>query len=173
MPKMLGATLLAAAGLFALPALAQGSAAVPSGQRDYQQELAACAQLPQDPAACRREVGAARDAARKGQLTSQPSYRANALARCAAHPPEARAECEARIMGTGQTTVQGSVLGGGVIRETVTTTLVPAPAAPPAPQAQPQPRAVSPTTPVPITVTPTPAMPAPHPPPISAPRPLR
>ncbi len=91
----------------------------------YQQERAVCDQIQQDRAACLREAGAARQAARQGTLTTAPDYRANALARCSLHPPAERAECEARITGTGQTTIDGSVLGGGLIRETVTTVPVP------------------------------------------------
>ena len=118
--------LLIGAGLLALPAFAQSSAA--GSVRTYQEERAMCAHLPQDPAACAREAGAARQAARQGQLTSVPDYTANALARCAAHAPVERSACEARITGAGQSSVQGSVMGGGVIRESVTTVVLPAPA---------------------------------------------
>lgn len=118
--------LLMGATLLALPAFAQSSAA--GSTRTYQEERAMCAHLPQDPAACAREAGAARQAARQGQLTSVPDYTANALARCAAHAPVERSACEARITGAGQSSVQGSVMGGGVIRESVTTVVMPAPA---------------------------------------------
>lgn len=97
-------------------------AAPPRGvDRTFQQERAVCDHIQQDRAACLREAGAARQAAREGALTGAPDYRANALARCGLHPPAERAECEARITGTGQTSIDGSVLGGGLIRETVTT----------------------------------------------------
>lgn len=97
-------------------------AAPPRGlDSTYQQERAICDHIQQDRAACLREAGAARQAARQGTLTTAPDYRANALARCGLHPPAERAECEARILGTGQTSIDGSVLGGGLIRETVTT----------------------------------------------------
>ncbi|MEJ8846653.1 hypothetical protein [Variovorax rhizosphaerae] len=83
----------------------------------------------QDTAACLREAGAARQEAARGGLT-QPGAAAadqNASARCQALPASERADCEARMQGTGSgsTTTSGSVMGGGVIRETVTT--VPAP----------------------------------------------
>ena len=126
--------LLISAGLFALPALAQAPAA--GSSRTYQEERAMGAHLPQDPAACAREAGAAREAARQGQLTSAPDYTANALARCAAHAPLERTACEARITGAGQARVEGSVMGGGVIRESVTTIVLPAPT-PGAPQVSP------------------------------------
>lgn len=122
---MLRSTLLLAAGLLALPVFAQSSAA--GSSRTYQEERAMCANLPQDPAACAREAGAARQAARQGQLTSAPDYRANALARCAAHAPVERSACEARITGAGDSRVEGSVMGGGVIRETVTPVILPQP----------------------------------------------
>jgi len=114
---------IACSALFAaLPAAAQG------GGGTYQQELAVCGHNQQDRAACVREAGAARQAARAGQLTGAPDYRANALARCSLHPPAERAECEARVTGAGNTTIDGSVMGGGLIRETVTTVPVqPAP----------------------------------------------
>ena len=63
---------------------------------------------------------AARQAAAQGQLTGAPDYLQNALARCSLQPPMERSACEARVRGTGQTEIEGSVLGGGVIRETVT-----------------------------------------------------
>nr|WP_225783766.1 hypothetical protein [Xenophilus sp. Marseille-Q4582] len=134
--RPLRCALLLGASLIAVPALAQTAGT----QRTYQEERAMCAHLPQDPAACAREAGAARQAARQGQLTSAPDYSANALARCAVHPPAERTACEARVTGTGQTTVDGSVMGGGLIRETVTTVMTPAPAtAPPAPAVTPMP----------------------------------
>ncbi|MFT4267379.1 MAG: hypothetical protein QM586_09185 [Xenophilus sp.] len=93
--------------------------------RGSQDELAVCGHNGQDRAACIREAGAARQAARAGQLTGAPDDRTNALARCSLHPPAERAECEARVLGSGQTRIEGSVQGGGLIRETVTP--VPAP----------------------------------------------
>lgn len=121
---------LGIASLMALPAAAQNASAAGS-QRNYQQERAMCAHLPQDPAACAREAGAAQQAARQGQLTSASDYTANALARCAVHAPVERTACEARITGAGQSSTQGSVMGGGVIRESVTTVVTPAPPPPP------------------------------------------
>jgi len=85
----------------------------------------------QDPAACAREAGAARQEAARGGLT-QPGAAAgaNASARCDALPAGQRADCEARMQGggAGTTTNSGSVMGGGVIRETVTPIPAPAPA---------------------------------------------
>ncbi|MBP6895397.1 MAG: hypothetical protein ACLGJD_12850 [Gammaproteobacteria bacterium] len=88
----------------------------------------------QDSAACRREAGAAREEARRGGLTTpvEGNAGANAMARCQLQPAADRADCEARVRGSGAgtTTTEGSVMGGGIIRETVT----PIPAAPATPR---------------------------------------
>ncbi|HEY2256286.1 MAG TPA: hypothetical protein VGI11_11650 [Variovorax sp.] len=81
-----------------------------------------CDGVQQDRNACLREKGAAREAARRGALpsTDPAVLRQNALARCTRQPPSDRAACEARVTGQGDTTMSGSVLGGGIIRQTVT-----------------------------------------------------
>ena len=120
------AVLLAAGGIaFAGAASAAGPRYPPDGYGagsagTYRDEVAVCGHNQQDRAACIREAGAARQAAASGQLTGAPDYLQNALARCGLQPPMERSACEARVRGTGQTDIQGSVLGGGVIRETVT-----------------------------------------------------
>lgn len=114
-------TLLIAAVTLAGTTLA--SAAGPrraAGSGIYQQEVSVCGHNQQDTAACIREAGAARQAAAKGDLSTPPDYRANAMARCARQEPSDRAACEGRVMGAGRTTVEGSVMGGGLIYETVT-----------------------------------------------------
>ena len=85
-------------------------------------EPIACDGQKQDAAACRREAGAARDEARHGGLTSPTpaDEQKNALERCKAQPPRDQNECEARVRGTGNTSTEGSVMDGGVLRETVT-----------------------------------------------------
>ncbi|MBP6779717.1 MAG: hypothetical protein KA148_04190 [Ottowia sp.] len=59
--------------------------------------------------------------ARGGQLTavSAEQAQANALQRCANLPAMYKTDCEARVKGQGQ--VSGSVIGGGLVKETVTT----------------------------------------------------
>ena len=116
-------------------------AASPRGDGIYQQELAVCGHNLQDRAACVREAGAARQAAQQGQLTGAPDYRQNALARCQLQPQGERQACADRVLGTGQTGVEGSVMGGGVIRETVTPIAMPA--SPPA-DSMPMPRPLAP-----------------------------
>ena len=94
-------TLLALCSAFAWPAVAQMTPA----------------QTNQDPAAARMEARNARGA----QLTdvTPEQARANELQRCANLPPFYKSDCEARVRGGGQ--VSGSVLGGGLLKESVTT----------------------------------------------------
>lgn len=115
-------------------ALAAGSliAFVPSASAQVgtaaqaQKERATCDGVKQDRAACLREAGAAQQAAGRNGLTTSPdSYDKNASDRCQLQPPADRADCEARVRGTGMSSTQGSVMGGGLIRETVTP--IPAP----------------------------------------------
>lgn len=82
----------------------------------------ACDGKQQDRTACLREAGAAQQEAQRGGLSNPgPDVeRQNALARCQRQPVADRADCEARIEGMGRTSTEGSVMGGGVIRETVT-----------------------------------------------------
>ena len=145
------AALIAVGGL---AAATSASAQPRRGDSTYQQELAVCGHNQQDRAACIREAGAARQEAARGGLTSAPDYQRNALARCGLQPPADRADCEARVMGGSGNTrgnVDGSVMGGGVIRESVTTVVMPAPAAAiPAPMPAPSrvpPPAIAPTAP--------------------------
>ncbi|MDN4588826.1 hypothetical protein DBA29_10015 [Xenophilus aerolatus] len=111
-PRLLAAMVLGAAATLAS---AQGSVAA---------EKARCDGVQQDKAACQREAGAARQEAQRGGLTSASgaTYDQNALARCQLQPAADRADCEARVRGSGTSSTQGTVMGGGVIRETVTPT---------------------------------------------------
>ncbi|MET3497619.1 hypothetical protein [Variovorax boronicumulans] len=119
--------------LLAVGGMATAGMASAQGSRGgiYQQELSVCGHNQQDRAACVREAGAARQEAARGGLTGAPDYRANALARCGLQQlPGDRRDCEARVLGSAgntTTTIDGSVMGGGVIRESVTTVVRPAP----------------------------------------------
>ena len=119
-------TLAAMLALAAVGAWAQA----PGTNARARSERAVCDGNQQDRAACLREAGAAQQAAQRGGLTTTGAAGndQNALARCQLQPPADRADCEARLKGgaAGTTTIEGSVMGGGVIRETVTP--VPAPA---------------------------------------------
>lgn len=84
-------------------------------------ERATCDGVQQDRAACLREAGAAQQSARQNGLTSESgNYQKNASARCQLQPVADRADCEARVRGTGDSSSKGSVMGGGMISETVT-----------------------------------------------------
>ncbi|MBB1604566.1 hypothetical protein [Variovorax sp. UMC13] len=119
---------LCATGALAGAPAAFAQAAAPGTDARMQRERATCDGVQQDRAACLREAGAARQEAQRSGLTSASSgtYDQNALERCQLQPVADRADCEARIRGTGASATEGSVLGGGVIRETVTP--IPAPA---------------------------------------------
>jgi len=99
---MLKFTLLALCSALAGPAIAQMTPA----------------QTNLDPAAARLE---ARNARADHQLTgvTPQQAKANELRRCDNLPPFYKTDCVARVNGQGQSS--GSVIGGGVISETVTT----------------------------------------------------
>lgn len=111
---------------------AADKAASAAADSKYSRERAACesgtsANL--DRATCLKEAGAAKAESRKGTLAdgaSPQTREVNAITRCNALPQKDRADCMARIDGPGaanqHVTTSGSVAGGGVIRETVTTT---------------------------------------------------
>jgi len=90
-----------------------------------------CDGVQQDRDACLREAGAARQEASRGGLTQPDSAteNANALARCQQLPAADQADCQARVRGnTPGASSSGSVMGGGVLRETITTVPAPPPA---------------------------------------------
>ncbi|QEA13114.1 hypothetical protein [Comamonas flocculans] len=95
---------------------AQAQAAGPSAAQQ-------CADSTQvSHAACVREVGAAAQAARRGQLTSEDAatYERNAMARCSVFKnAQDRADCEKRMGPSAR--LSGSVDGGGLLREETTT----------------------------------------------------
>ncbi|MFC5608143.1 hypothetical protein ACFPRE_15135 [Variovorax soli] len=128
--QILASFFIAASLLAGLPAWAQAPASAPAAAA----EAARCDGVQQDKAACQREAGAARQEAARGGLTSGglSGNQANALARCQQLPAADRADCEARVRGGEGSSSSGSVMGGGVIRETVTPVPAPAEAAPPA-----------------------------------------
>ena len=111
----------------------------------YLKEKAACesGNTSQDKATCLKEAGAALDQKKKGKLDNSGAPLPNATDRCNALPAKDRADCVARIVGplspNQKVTASGSVEGGGVIRETTTTTpgavivIQPAPTPTPAP----------------------------------------
>lgn len=109
-----GGTICAAAGLLGLAAHAAGPA---HSCTEHEAR--------NDPAACKRETGAAREEAKRGNLTTPGAAGdSNAADRCRALTGAEKTDCLTRISGggTSSTTTSGSVETGGVIRETTTTT---------------------------------------------------
>lgn len=93
---------------------------------EYRRELQACQSgaTYQSRESCLEEARNAHASRRQGQLASAgEDYKANALARCEPLAGEARAACEARVMGFGSTS--GSVAGGGLLRWVETVVLPP------------------------------------------------
>ena len=126
-PSTWAAWLLCTAGLLGATAWAQ----TPGSAAQAQRERADCDGVQQDREACRREAGAARQEAQRGGLAPAGEAEKNALARCQLlQAASDRSDCEARIRGAANSSSSGSVMGGGVVRETVTPVPAPAPAAP-------------------------------------------
>ena len=116
------------AALLVVSAATTAQTSAPDARTRYEQEREKCmTNNTQDSVAtCLREANNALDASRKGDLSNPgPAAGDNATQRCNAFPTAAgQAECMRRV----QTPVSGSVSGGGVLRESTTTTIVPAPA---------------------------------------------
>ena len=117
---------LALAAAATLACAGTALAADADAQARYRQEMAACdsGRSNQDTATCREEARRALAAARSGQLNEpSTSYQQNATQRCGVLQGDEMRDCEARMRGQGS--VEGSVGGGGIIRESVTTTITP------------------------------------------------
>lgn len=99
-----------------------GNKAMSEAQRQFQEERAYCmsGKSQQDRATCLKEANNAYGEARRGALNNSGSsnFSQNATERCKAQPPADQDACVQRIMGAGST--QGSVKGGGLLRETET-----------------------------------------------------
>ena len=92
----------------------------------YQSEVQAClsGNTQQDRDTCLKEARNAAAEKRRGQLENRGAHDLNAMARCNVFTSgEDKAACEARVMGMGS--AEGSVAGGGVIREVETVVLPP------------------------------------------------
>lgn len=119
----------AAAGLCILPALAADPSAaanpMAAAQAAYERDRAAClsGQSAEDQATCLKEAGAALAMARRagGKLPDESAQflAENAVRRCQAVLAADRYACRQMALGGG--TVSGSVEGGGVLKEFVTT----------------------------------------------------
>lgn len=101
-------------------------AAAQTGASQYHQDRAACqgngltGEALRD---CLRDVGAARQDRNKSRAAAEPSeaqLRENALRRCDRLPQDRQQECRDMMLGrqsAGTLSTQGSVQGGGVLRE--------------------------------------------------------
>jgi hypothetical protein len=116
-----GVTALLAVGAFtAQIATATGIDATGS----YQSEVQACmsGQTQQDRDTCLKEARNAQADKRRGVLDNHGNQEQNAKARCDVFTTgEDKAACHARVMGMGSS--EGSVAGGGVIRQVETVVL--------------------------------------------------
>ena len=122
-PLLIRNLALAAAGtlLCSTAALAANTGALADAQARYRQDMAVCnsGKSNQDLATCRLEARNALAESRRGGLYDAPGeYPQNMLRRCDAHKGDDRTACEARMSGAGS--VEGSVSGGGILRESVT-----------------------------------------------------
>jgi len=130
MPVNMSRTALALCALcIAGSGWAQGtSGATGASAAREQQERSTCDGIQQDRAACLREAGAARQEAARNGLTHEGAapQDANALERCKQLPAADQADCRARVSGSAPgASTSGSVMGGGLLRETVTPVPVP------------------------------------------------
>lgn len=117
-------------GAIALLAVGAATAQVATGTTgidasgSYQQEVQACRSgaTQQDLDTCLKEARNAQADKRRGVLDTSGDLQANATARCEVFTSgEDKAACQARVMGMGS--ADGSVAGGGVIREVETVVL--------------------------------------------------
>ncbi|GKT15439.1 hypothetical protein AVHY2522_08145 [Acidovorax sp. SUPP2522] len=126
---------LATTALLAAAAATAHAAPDESARARYERDRQAClsGNTQQSEAVCLQEAGAALESSRTGQLTNPGAQaeQSNAVDRCAVFKtPEERSACLDRVKGP--SAVSGSPAAGGVLRESTTTTIVPAPATPPA-----------------------------------------
>lgn len=107
-------------GLFAI-GVAQAGSAPADAQARYQQEMAFCnsGKSSQDLNTCRTEARNALAEAKRGGLNDDApdQYNRNAVRRCTQFQGDDRTACEARVLNPSR--VDGSVAGGGILRESV------------------------------------------------------
>lgn len=90
----------------------------------FQSEMQACMSgaTQQDRDTCMKEARNAQADKQRGRLETYGAHESHAMARCDVHQVgEDKAACRARVMGMGNT--DGSVAGGGMIREVETVVL--------------------------------------------------
>ena len=92
----------------------------------YRSEVQSClsGQTQQSQADCLKEARNAQADKQRGVLDTEGSLQANSMQRCDVFQSgEDRASCQARVLGMGS--IEGSVAGGGVLRESETVILPP------------------------------------------------
>ena len=123
------AALLAVGAATAQVATAGTDASFPGGSSidssgSFRSEMQSCmsGKTQQDRETCMKEARNAAAEKSRGRLETYGANDQHAVARCDVHPAgEDRAACQARVMGMGS--VDGSVAGGGLIREVETVVL--------------------------------------------------
>jgi hypothetical protein len=118
-----GVTALLAVGAATAQVATTGTTGI-DASGSYQSEVHACmsGQTQQDRDTCLKEARNARADKQRGVLDTQGPVAANAMGRCEVFQGgEDRAACQARVMGMGN--ADGSVAGGGLIREVETVVL--------------------------------------------------
>ncbi len=115
-------TLLALAAGLSMSVLGFAADPASPGAGNAQSSRPNCDDGRQDRAACLREAGAAKQEQRRDGLTdpSAKQEQQNAQARCDGQAPAASADCESRMKGAANSKAEGSVAGGGIVRETIT-----------------------------------------------------
>ncbi len=98
--------------------VAHGDTSALDDSGDYREEVQACREgrTAEDRSTCLKEARNAAADKRRGVLSNQGDFQANALARCDAHRVAIDKEaCRERVLGEGG--LSGSVAGGGLLRE--------------------------------------------------------
>ena len=126
--------------VFAAHAYAQTPADLADARARYKQEVTECAppNRRSGTSNCMREARNALAEVKRGKMKESwrnVDFANHALLRCDVHRGEDKYDCVARMRGQGRRT--GSVAGGGILRELVTTTTPTVVASPPMPQAAP------------------------------------
>lgn len=124
------------ASLLAAQSFAQTHGDLPSAQARYKQEVADCRVTHPvlDNRNCVREARNALAEIRRGRMNEtwrSSDFEKNAVARCDVHQGDDKLDCLARMHGRGKT--EGTVAGGGILRELTITTQVMVPPSPVAP----------------------------------------
>lgn len=124
------------AGLLATQAFAQSPADLVAAKSRFHEDSASCLAAPllaDDRGTCMKEARNTLAEIRRGRMAESwqvADFEKNALARCDVHQGDDKAACLSRMRGLGRT--DGSVAGGGILRELTTTVVTP-----PAPQPEP------------------------------------